>query len=311
MNSEPKSRKAVIDIGTNTINLLVVSAASEGFLMEYFERIPARLGEGGMMSNQLTDEAMSRGLHAICEHVDTCADWKVDHEDIRITATSAVRSARNRQEFIDCVKDETGLDIEVIDGQREAELIWKGVRLTGLLEEGPALIMDIGGGSTEFILADGEQVHWMKSYDLGVTRLKERFNASDPFTTVDELGIRAVLEVELSELWEAFAAFPVQALIGASGSFNSIDLMLAVGDYESLPEVKHRISVSGYKKLSLDLRRKDRAKRAAIPGLIPDRVDTMPYSALLIDIVIEKLGIELMWRSSYALKEGLVSESIG
>ena len=310
MNPEPNPRKAVIDIGTNTINLLVVSATTEGFLIEYFERSPARLGEGGMMSNQLTDEAMSRGLHAICEHVNTCEDWKVDHDDIRVTATSAVRSAHNRQEFIDCVKDETGLDIEVIDGQREAELIWKGVRLTGLLEEAPALIMDIGGGSTEFILANGEQVHWMMSYDLGVTRLKERFNASDPFTTAGESGMKAAIEEELTELWEAFATFPVQSLIGASGSFNSIDLMLAVGDYESLPEVKNRISVSEYRKLSLDLRRKDRPLRAAIPGLIPDRVDTMPYSVLLVDIVIDRLGIDRMWRSSYALKEGVVSESI-
>lgn len=263
------------------------------------------------MSNRLTDEAMSRGLHAICEHLDTCEEWLVDREDIRVTATSAVRSARNRQLFIDSVYDETGLHIEVIDGQREAELIWKGVRLTGLLDEKPALIMDIGGGSTELILADANRVHWMKSYDLGVTRIKERFEASDPFSTEDEAQMRAVLEEELSALWEAFEAFPVRSLIGASGSFNSLDLMLACGDSESLPDIKNRIPVNDYRMMSMDLRRKERTDRAAILGLIPDRVDTMPYSVLLIDTVIERLGIDVMWRSSFALKEGLVSEVLG
>ena len=304
------NRKAVIDIGTNTINLLIVSPEGNGYRTEFFDREPAKLGEGGMMTSTLTDTAIWRAIRALAAHRQTCEEWGVGQSDIKVTATSAVRSARNREEFVLQVLDATGMEIEVIDGQREAELIWKGVRITGLLDEGPALIMDIGGGSTEFILADAKQVRWMKSYDLGVTRIKEYFNASDSFSEREEGHIRARLEAALSELRDEFKAFPVKTLIGASGSFNSLVLMLAEGDRESLLPVQNEILLADYQALSMKLRRTGRPERAAIPGLIPDRIDTMPYAALLIDYVTERLGIESILRSSHALKEGLVSEMI-
>lgn len=300
----------MIDIGTNTINLLIVSPEVDGFKTEFFDRDPAKLGEGGMMTSTLTEAAMGRGINALAKHKQMCKQWGVGQSDIKVTATSAVRSARNREAFVSQVLDETGLEIEVIDGQREAELIWKGVRYTGLLDKGPALIMDIGGGSTEFIIAEANQVRWMKSYDLGVTRIKEYFKANDPFTEADEVHMQARLEAALSELRHEIKAYPVKSLIGASGSFNSVVLMLAEGDRESLLSVQNEIPMTDYQALSLKLRRTGMSERAVIPGLIPDRVDTMPYAVLLIDYVTESLGLEKMWRSSYALKEGLVSEMV-
>jgi exopolyphosphatase / guanosine-5'-triphosphate,3'-diphosphate pyrophosphatase len=297
---------ATIDIGTNTINLLIAEASETGFQTVLFERIPARLGKGGMKEGILTEEAMMRGLDALQGHKDNCDTHGVSA--IKVTATSAVRSASNGADFVNRVKEELGLEIEVIDGEREAELIWKGVRLTGLLDREVGLIMDIGGGSTEFILADAEQVHWKKSYDLGVTRLAERFQAPDPFTDVAEQEMNEALTEELEELWSAMRAVPCQRLIGASGSFNSISTMLVGGDLDKVLPIHQAIDLQAYTSLSLTLRRSGFHQRYAIPGLVPDRVDTIPYSVLLIDAVLGSQPQWTMERSSYALKEGVMAE---
>ena len=297
---------AVIDIGTNTINLLVAHEQSRSFITEYFERIPAKLGKGGMALGILTPEAMDRGMEALEKHKKSCAEKGV--EMIKVTATSAVRSASNGHDFVHRVKTELGLDIEIIDGDREAELIWKGVKLTGLLHKATGLIMDIGGGSTEFILADAQQIFWKKSYDLGVTRLAERFQAPDPFTESTEQEMRLILETELKELWEALERYPCNRLIGASGSFNSLSTMLAGGEVDELHPVHEPINLDAYTKLSDTLRHTGYEDRSLIPGLVPDRVDTIPYSVLLIDTVIRNADIGSMQRSSYALKEGVMAE---
>ncbi|NNC84321.1 MAG: phosphatase [Flavobacteriales bacterium] len=301
--------KAVIDIGTNTINLLIASRHDEGFIMEFFDRIPAKLGKGGMNGNRLTAEAMERGLAALEEHLISCDEHEVG--EIIVTATSAVRNAENRQEFIELVFNEYGLEVDVIDGDRESDLIWKGVRMTGLAMDETILIMDIGGGSTEFIVARDDDLIWQQSYKLGVTRLKERFDAADPFTEADAQKIREAIRHELEDLWIEGTRSKVKTLVGASGSFNSIDLMLALGDIESLPEVRHRMDMEQYHRLSSMVRSSPYARRSAIPGLVPDRVDTIPYAFLLIDEVLEQLKIEDLWRSSYALKEGLMAEMFG
>jgi exopolyphosphatase/guanosine-5'-triphosphate,3'-diphosphate pyrophosphatase len=297
---------AVIDIGTNTINILVASKNSNGFHTEFFDRIPAKLGKGGMKKGILTEEAMQRGLDALSTHRDSCTLHGV--HQVKVTATSAVRSASNGQDFVKRVKEKLNLEIEIIDGDREADLIWKGVRLTGLLNQERGLIMDIGGGSTEFILADENQVFWKKSYDLGVTRLAERFKAPDPFTEKAEEQMMADLKTDMKEVWEALARYPTQRLIGASGSFNSLSMMLAEGRIEELHPIHESIDMHSYVSLSMKLRRSPFQKRESIPGLVPDRVDTIPYSVLLIDTMLKNSDLNDILRSSYALKEGLMGE---
>jgi exopolyphosphatase/guanosine-5'-triphosphate,3'-diphosphate pyrophosphatase len=297
---------AVIDIGTNTIKLLIARKDGQHFISEHFDRLPAKLGKGGMKKGILTDDAIQRGMNILAQFKTDCETRGVDN--IKVTATSAVRSASNGMEFVAKVKDEIGLDIEVIGGEREAELIWKGVKLTGLLDGDLGLIMDIGGGSTEFILADNEEVIWKKSYDLGVTRLAERFNSPDPFDSISEKKMTTELDEDMSELWQMLRFHPVKSLIGASGSFNSISLMLAQGEEDSVPEVWEQIEIDRYRFLSERLRRSDFDTRYTIPGLVPDRVDTIPYSTLLIDLVLKKGQIKSLYRSTYALKEGLMGE---
>lgn len=289
--------------------MLIASPQGTGFKVDRFERIPAKLGKGGMQKGILTSQAIQRGLEALRTHLETCRSWNVSQ--IKVTATSAVRSASNGSEFVQRVADELGLEIEVIDGDREAELIWKGVRVTGLLDEEPGLIMDIGGGSTEFIIADRTAVLWMKSYDLGVTRLAERFKATDPFMAEDEERMKKELRQDLKDLWIAMERFPSKRIIGASGSFNSISLMLSKGEEDKLHPVMEPINLDQYKQLSELIRFAGWDEREKIKGLVHDRVDTIPYSMLLIDLVLDMTGLLEMFRSSYALKEGVVGEMVG
>lgn len=302
------SRLAVIDIGTNTIKLLIARTEGEQFISEHFNRLPAQLGKGGMEKGLITDDAIQRGIDILSQIDVKCKESQVD--TIKVTATSAVRSASNGMDFVNKVKEEIGLEIEVIDGDREAELIWKGVRLTGLLDGETGLIMDIGGGSTEFIIADSREVIWKKSYDLGVTRIAERFRAADPFDETSEATMGNALEEDMQELWQALQFHPVSRLIGASGSFNSISLMLAQGDEDSIPAVWEQIDLNKYQFLSERLRRSDFNSRKEIPGLVPDRVGTIPYSALLIDILLRRAAMKKLFRSTYALKEGLMGEMV-
>ncbi|NND94878.1 MAG: phosphatase [Flavobacteriales bacterium] len=297
---------AVIDIGTNTMKLLIARKEGHHFISEHFDRLPAKLGKGGMKKGILTEDAIQRSIEILSQFKTDCETRKVDR--IKVTATSAVRSASNGREFVAQVKTDLGLEIEVIDGEREADLIWKGVKLTGLLDGDIGLIMDIGGGSTEFILADNEEVIWKKSYDLGVTRIAERFQSPDPFDTASEMKMNSELDKDMSELWQILRYHPVKRLIGASGSFNSISLMLAQGEEDLVPEVWEQIEIDRYKFLSERLRRSDFDTRSVIPGLVPDRVDTISYSALLIDLVLKKGKIQALYRSTYALKEGLMDE---
>lgn len=300
--------RASIDIGSNTINLLIAKASVSGLETVFFERIPALLGKGGMQQGILTPEAIARGLKALAAHKASCEEYGVT--DITTTATSAVRSASNGSDFVAQVKADVGLDVEVISGDREAELIWKGVRLTGLLDRQLGLIMDIGGGSTEFILGSREKILWKKSYPHGVTRLKERFELSDPFIEHDETLMKRNIAEEWSEMIHQVKEAGCQRLIGASGSFNSLSLMLAKGDESALGPIQQEIGIQPYRALSEFIRNSPPMMRKRLDGLVPDRVDTIGYSCALIDLVLDECAIKEVWRSSYALKEGVISEGL-
>ncbi|RYF90802.1 MAG: exopolyphosphatase, partial [Chitinophagaceae bacterium] len=157
-------RYAAIDIGTNTFHLIIADGTTDGFTVIHKENLPVKLGEGSINQGFINDAAMARAMAAFSHFREQLDKFKV--KNVRAVATSAVRSAINGQDFVEAVKDATGIDIEVIDGDEEAELIYEGVKLSGAIT-GKSLIMDIGGGSTEFILCDEENLIWKKSYNIG------------------------------------------------------------------------------------------------------------------------------------------------
>ena len=175
---------AVIDLGTNTFNLLIVEVNSDKSYSTVFQtKISVKLAEGGMNKGFIADIAFDRGIEAFKTHFATTQKFHVDK--IYAFATSAIRGASNGVAFVQKVKGETGVDIQVISGDREAELIYYGVRSAVEMTDEASLIIDIGGGSTELIFADQNGIIALNSFNMGISRIYQLFDLSDPLSIDD------------------------------------------------------------------------------------------------------------------------------
>ena len=170
---------AVIDLGTNTFNLLIAEVTEPGkFSALYEERIAVKMGRGGIHKEKIMPEAMERGLNALSSHERTIRRFGASR--VRLIGTSAIRGASNRHEFMELVRERFGRNLEVIDGNREADYIFSGTFSSLPPLEEKYLVLDIGGGSNEFILAEGSSIVWKKSFNIGIARVLELFHLSDP-----------------------------------------------------------------------------------------------------------------------------------
>jgi len=304
-------RVAIVDLGTNTFNLLIADVHKKHFNVLYAGREVVKLGEKSINENQITDAAFQRGLTAFANHARVIKEHGADL--VKALATSAIREALNGAEFCARLKESTGIEIEVINGEREAELIYLGNRLAVPLENEPHLIMDIGGGSTEFIIASQEKIFWKHSFKLGVARLLEKFKPENPISTTTLEEVNKYLQQELQPLINALKTYPVKCLVGSSGGFESVVDM--VGDFfgkEQVVPSKHcyEIGLEEYSIVSHNTIYSTAAQRESMKGLIPMRRDMIVLTYLLIDFVVRASGIQRFRVSTYALKEGALSEFI-
>ncbi len=301
-------RIAVIDLGTNTFNLLVAeSDPFKGFEALYNEKLPVKLGEGGINKGIIAEPAFIRGIEAIENYAETIKKWGA--EKTLAFATSAVRNASNGADFVKTVFDKTGIEIQVISGDKEAEYISLGVRQAVVLSDKPSLIIDIGGGSTEFIIVDDTQIFWKQSFEIGASRLLQRFEPSDPITNEEKGSMVNYLTHELDDLWAAAEKYKVTELIGASGSFESLAELVNMR-YHSLTglsiKTECEFNLEQCEAIHTEILASTREQRLRMKGLIAMRVDLIVVSAILVETVVSKLGISKMRYSSYSLKEGVL-----
>jgi exopolyphosphatase/guanosine-5'-triphosphate,3'-diphosphate pyrophosphatase len=293
---------ATIDLGTNTFHL-IIAEKQDDIKVLYHTNKPVKLGEDITKENRIIAAAFERGLNCLKEFKATLDEYGVDK--VRAVATSGVRSAQNGQEFINAVQTETGICIDVINGDEEAQLIYDGVKLSGALK-GKCLIMDIGGGSTEFIFCDEQQLYWKKSFDIGAARLMQKFFKSDPINSADQQLLNAHLHETLPELIAFGKAFGAQTLIGSAGAFETYAAILEPSlNIKSISQAK--IDISGYRKLSERLISSTHAERAQIPNLIPLRVDMIVMASLITNYVLAALNVEHITLSTYDLKMGVLN----
>jgi exopolyphosphatase/guanosine-5'-triphosphate,3'-diphosphate pyrophosphatase len=146
---------------------------------------------------------------------------RYDVGEVKAIATSALRSTSNGPDFIEQVKQKTGIAIEVIDGDREAAYIYKGVKASGCLSNDNTLIIDIGGGSVEFIICDQDHISWKQSFEIGAARLMDKFHHDDPITAEAISNLQAYLDHVLAPLFQATQNVSIQKLIGSSGAFET------------------------------------------------------------------------------------------
>ena len=305
-------RAAVIDLGTNTFNLLIVEF-EEGLAYKilYNNKLPVKLGKSGIDKKEIRPDAITRGLNALERHLQTIAGYKV--EKTYAFATSAIRSARNGEQFVKLAKQRCGLDIETINGDREAELIYYGVKQAVQLDHEKVLILDIGGGSNEFIIADRDNIYWKKSYPLGVARLISKFKPSDPISIEEIEFISNYLEERLSDLFEEFRKHKITTLIGASGSFETIAAMIRADDpnFESetgtSPE-SINIDLTDFENLYQKLINSTLKERKQMKGLESMRLELIVMATLVVKFIMQKLKLQRLIQSNFALKEGVIYE---
>jgi exopolyphosphatase/guanosine-5'-triphosphate,3'-diphosphate pyrophosphatase len=293
---------AAIDLGTNTFHLIIAETVGNEMNIIYKTNKPIKLGEDITLENRIIPVAFERGIDCLKEFKATLD--KYDVTKIRAVATSGVRSASNGQEFIDTAKQETGISIEVIDGDEEAKLIYEGVKCSGAIK-GKSLIMDIGGGSTEFIFCDEEGFYWKKSFDIGAARLMQKFFKSDPINETNQQQINIHLKETLTELIDFGSNFNAEILIGSAGAFETYSAM--INPSIDLKDVANApIDIASYHHLSKRLINAAHEERVAMPNLIPLRVDMIVMASIITNYVLAALHLKKITLSTYDLKMGVL-----
>ena len=312
--SHAHRRLALIDMGTNTFHLLIVEISKtpgEKPLVLLRTKAGVRLGEGGISQGIIAPEAYARALH-------TLAGFKEEMElhevtEVRATATSAMRVTKNGSELVRDIFEQTGIQVNVIPGEREAELICEGVRQAVNLGAEAQLIMDIGGGSVEFIIASQTTIFWKQSFEIGAQRLLDQF-FPDPSGVFPAEAVEAeqrYFSTVLEPLIEAVRRYRPASLIGASGSFDSLaDMQIGRVRSESELPPYTELAVESFQSSYRHLLSGNHEQRKALPGILPMRANMLVVAAVLIDFVLGITEITRIRTSAYALKEGVLAEML-
>lgn len=297
---------AVLDLGTNTFHLLLASIHTDGTWKSFLRRRrTVKLGEGGIHLGYIAPVPFERGIDAIKSYAAIIKKHKIS--EVFAFATSAIRSSKNGNDFVERVRKETGIAIQVIDGQSEALLIRDGVVQNLPVTDEPVLIMDIGGGSTEFIIADQQRTYWKRSFDIGASRLLEVFSPDDPIRPSQIKKLQSYIINEIAPLEEAIKKYPVNILVGASGSSESYARMIGHRESGRDPlrgKSTYIFNLKSYFDLHSELLRSTRKERTAMKGLVRMRVDMIVLASITTHLVLKQFGFKKMLLSTFALKEG-------
>lgn len=298
---------AIIDLGTNTFNLLIAEVKGRSFRKIFGSKAVVKLGEGGIINNFIDEIPFLRGIEALAEHRRTIEKYKADK--IFAFGTSAIRDASNRKEFSEAALKKAGIRINVISGEKEAELICFGVRQALRLGREKCLLMDIGGGSTEFIIADSKEIFWKHSFRLGVSRLLEKFQPGDPVKKSEIITLEKYFSDELQPLFSAVEKFPVMTLVGSSGSFDSFADMIAHRFYSKKilkGKASYDFSLDDLNAIHKSIVKSTLRQRMQMKGLVRFRADNIVLASIFSQFIIRSSGIKKVKLSRYALKEGVL-----
>mgnify|MGYP001181043934 CR=1 FL=1 len=301
---------AVIDLGTNTFHLLIIETTPEGYTILFKKKTSVKLGQGGITKGIISPEAYDRAFAALTEF--RAKIDELDVPEVYATGTSAVRNARNGEEFISEIQKRFNISVQVISGEREAELIYHGVKNALDLGSGKSLIMDIGGGSVEFIICNAEEMFWKGSFEIGAQRMLDLFSPSDPIHPDQIQQVLDYLEEKLPDLTAAIERFQPDLLVGSSGTFDTLADIDTLRKGHSLNEKQkeYDLSIDSFNAMYQEVLKKNRAERMVIPGMIELRVDMIVVACILIHYIVEHYQLSRIRVSAYALKEGVLAKAI-
>jgi len=297
---------AVLDLGTNTFNLLLVKITPNAYYIFQNEKIPVKLGKDGINQGVITVEAQQRALDALENYKKIIQNENISK--VYCYATSAFRNAKNGEEFRKLIEKRTGIQVRIITGDLEAEFIYKGVKTAFDIGGDYTLIMDIGGGSVEFIVCNRDHIYWKQSFDIGAQRLLDWFHHIDPIPEAEIEIINDFFKQQLQPLHEQMRNYKINCLIGSSGTFDTLSEMyqhqinrFLKGDETELP-----LTVEGFRKAYQQIISLNREERLVIPGMLEMRVDMIVVAACLVKYIIDSFNIEHIRVSSHSLKEGMI-----
>lgn len=287
-------RNAVIDLGTNTFHLIVADVTSDEVIEIFRKSTPVKLGEDAMKTGMLTKSAIARGIAALLEFKALANFYQAN--SIKAVGTSAIRSAQNGTEFVAKALRETGISIDVISGEEEAQLIYQGVRSTGIIKR-CSLIVDIGGGSTEFIVCNEMDVQFSTSLNIGAARLMQHFFHSDPLSSEDANTISLHLRKEMKEVVDAIKKFKPEILIGSAGAFETFSDLTSAGN---------TIEINALNALLIQLVESSHVERLKTVEIPEIRKDMIVMAALIVQYVLACSQIRIVKLSRADLKIGVL-----
>ena len=307
MDGMTAQKVAVLDLGTNTFNLLLVKITPKAYYIFHNEKVPVKIGEGGINKRIITKEAKERALKALQYYKNIIRSEKISK--IYGYATSAFRNANNGIDLKNQIEREINLPIDIISGELEAGFIYEGVKTAIDIGGDYSLIMDIGGGSVEFIIGNRDRAVWKRSFDIGAQRLLDWYHKHDPIPLEEINKLDEYFEKELSELAENVKKYNPTCLIGSSGTFDTLSEIyqhqinrFLKGDETELP-----LTPKGFERIHQQIITKNKKERLNIKGMLEMRVDMIVVASCLVKYVIDKFSISQIRVSSHSLKEGMIS----
>ncbi len=302
---------AAVDVGTNSFHLVVVRLLDNNqFSTINREKIVVRLGEGPKEFKRLTDEAMSRGIEAMRMFVSVAERAGAP---IRAVATSAVREAANGEEFVRRVRAATGVEMEVVSGFEEARLIYLGVLQALPVYNDRVALVDIGGGSTEFLIGERGRTRYANSLKIGAIRMTQRFFPKEAVTAKQVEACRALVRGEIYHAAQEIRASGCRTLIATSGTVQTVAAMAMTARGESITDSLNGVHISRREVsevLDMVLATRSMAQRERLPGIDPRRADIITAGAVVLETILQECDADGYIVSSYALREGIVLDTI-
>ncbi len=313
LSADMACRLAAIDIGSNSVRLLVAEALrGSTYRILDEEREPTRLGRSVSAKGQLDDESMERTITALQTFKQIAAGYQAT--SLRTIATCAVREARNGPEFCRRVREQVGLEVEVISGDREARLAFSSVQNAFDLSGKNVIVADIGGGSTEVVFATGDLIESIFSTPLGAVRLTEQFALGEGAVVETFQRDIARMEEEIALCLKKRTTRPLFAphfLVGCGGTFTTLaELMMATKKEGDVPVAGYKVSHAEVRHLLDRLLKMPLRSRRSMAGMTPDRADIILAGLSIIDSLMKRFRVNMLMIHTRGVRDGLVREMI-
>ena len=297
-----------IDIGTNSMRLLIADY-NNGKIENRKKYVnTTRIGQGVDKEGYISEEALQRNINALEEFANIC---KVEEcQAIYCMGTSALRDSKNGNIFVDRAKQKTNINVEIISGNEESNLGFMGV-LEGLDTDEQILVIDIGGGSTEFIVGDREGIKFAKSENVGALRMTEKFLAKDPIDTNEFSSMSKFIYGEIKDTIDYIKSKQIKKLVGIGGTITSLSAMNQELEVYSMEKIHNsEVSIKNIKDILQNLKQMTLNDKKTLKGLQPKRADIITAGVEILNIIMENLEIEKIIVSEYDNLEGLMCHKV-